>query len=77
LTNEKTSGEVEVATLSPRPEVFMAHRNARLTLHGRRLLIQRVVTDGRPVAMWSKSWAAPALPATHGWPAGAPKATPD
>jgi transposase InsO family protein len=28
----------------------MAHRNARLTLHGRRLLIQRVVTDGRPVA---------------------------
>jgi transposase InsO family protein len=28
----------------------MAHRNARLTVHGRRLLIQRVVTDGRPVA---------------------------
>jgi transposase len=28
----------------------MAHRNARLTLHGRRLLIQRVVGDGRPVA---------------------------
>jgi transposase InsO family protein len=28
----------------------MAHRNARLTLHGRRLLIQRVVTDHRPVA---------------------------
>jgi transposase InsO family protein len=28
----------------------MAHRNARLTLHGRRLLIQRVVDDGRPVA---------------------------
>ncbi|MFI6073506.1 IS481 family transposase [Actinoplanes sp. NPDC051343] len=25
----------------------MAHRNARLTLHGRRLLIQRVVTDHR------------------------------
>src|SRR3954469_3128777 len=33
-----------------RPEVSMAHRNARLTVHGRRLLIQRVVTDGRPVA---------------------------
>ena len=28
----------------------MAHRNARLTVHGRRLLIQRVVTDRRPVA---------------------------
>jgi transposase InsO family protein len=28
----------------------MAHRNARLTLHGRRLLIQRVVADRRPVA---------------------------
>jgi transposase InsO family protein len=36
--------------LSPRPEVFMAHRNARLTVHGRRLLIQRVIRDGRPVA---------------------------
>jgi transposase InsO family protein len=28
----------------------MAHRNARLTLHGRRLLIERVVGQGRPVA---------------------------
>jgi transposase InsO family protein len=28
----------------------MAHRNARLTVHGRRLLIERVVTDRRPVA---------------------------
>ena len=28
----------------------MAHRNARLTVHGRRLLIQRVVAQGRPVA---------------------------
>jgi transposase InsO family protein len=28
----------------------MAHRNARLTMHGRRLLIQRVVIDRRPVA---------------------------
>jgi transposase InsO family protein len=50
LINEKTSGEVEVATLSPKPEVSMAHRNARLTVHGRRLLIARVVADGRPVA---------------------------
>jgi transposase InsO family protein len=28
----------------------MVHRNARLTVHGRRLLIQRVVGQGRPVA---------------------------
>jgi transposase len=28
----------------------VVHRNARLTLHGRRLLIQRVVGQGRPVA---------------------------
>jgi transposase InsO family protein len=28
----------------------MAHRNARLTVHGRRLLIARVVDQGRPVA---------------------------
>ncbi|MEV0272291.1 leucine zipper domain-containing protein [Hamadaea sp. NPDC050747] len=28
----------------------MHHRNARLTLHGRRLLISHVVGQGRPVA---------------------------
>lgn len=28
----------------------MAHRKTRLTLHGRRLLIERVVTGRRPVA---------------------------
>jgi transposase InsO family protein len=28
----------------------MSHRNARLTVHGRRLLISRIVIDGRPVA---------------------------
>jgi transposase len=28
----------------------MAHRNARLTVHGRRLLIARVIGQGRPVA---------------------------
>lgn len=32
----------------------MAHANARLTLHGRRLLVERVVTDGRPVAHVAK-----------------------
>jgi transposase InsO family protein len=28
----------------------VAHRNARLTVHGRLLLVERVVVDGRPVA---------------------------
>lgn len=28
----------------------MAHRNARLTVHGRRLLVTRVIDQGRPVA---------------------------
>src|SRR6476659_5195717 len=32
-----------------RTEVFVSHRNARLTVHGRRLLVERVCA-GRPVA---------------------------
>jgi transposase InsO family protein len=28
----------------------MSHRNARLTVHGRRLLVSRVIDEGRPVA---------------------------
>ncbi|EDY61840.1 transposase [Streptomyces pristinaespiralis ATCC 25486] len=32
-----------------RTEVFVSHRNARLTIHGRRLLVERV-SAGRPVA---------------------------
>jgi transposase InsO family protein len=32
----------------------MAHRNARLTLHGRRLLVERVRVDHRPVAHVAK-----------------------
>jgi transposase InsO family protein len=32
------------------PEVFVSHRNARLTVHGRRLLVQRVREKGMPVA---------------------------
>lgn len=32
----------------------MAHANARLTPHGRRLLVERVITDGRPVAHVAK-----------------------
>jgi len=32
----------------------MSHRNARLTVHGRRLLVARVIDDGRPVAHVAK-----------------------
>ncbi|GAB3420488.1 hypothetical protein GCM10027569_48670 [Flindersiella endophytica] len=32
----------------------MSHANARLTLHGRRLLVERVIRDGRPVAHVAK-----------------------
>ena len=32
----------------------MAHANARLNLHGRRLLVARVIDDGRPVAHVAK-----------------------
>lgn len=44
----KTSGVVEVSTLH-RTEVFVSHRNARLTVFGRRLLVDRI-RSGRPVA---------------------------
>lgn len=44
----KTSGVVEVSSLH-RTEVFVSHRNARLTAHGRRILVDRVL-GGRPVA---------------------------
>jgi predicted nucleic acid-binding protein len=42
----KTSGVVEVSSLH-RTEVFVSHRNARLTVHGRRLLVECLRT-GRP-----------------------------
>lgn len=35
-------------------EVLVAHANARLNLHGRRLLVSRVIEDGRPVAHVAK-----------------------
>jgi transposase InsO family protein len=35
-------------------EVLVAHANARLNLHGRRLLVERVLTHGRPVAHVAK-----------------------
>lgn len=35
-------------------EALVAHANARLNLHGRRLLVRRVLEDGRPVAHVAK-----------------------
>jgi transposase InsO family protein len=35
-------------------EALVSHRNARLTVHGRALLVQRVLVDGRPVAHVAK-----------------------
>ena len=35
-------------------EVLVAHANARLNLHGRRLLVERVIAHGRPVAHVAK-----------------------
>jgi transposase InsO family protein len=35
-------------------EVLVAHANARLNLHGRHLLVERVIGDGRPVAHVAK-----------------------
>lgn len=36
------------------PEVLVSHANARLTVHGRALLVQRVIHDHRPVAHVAK-----------------------
>ncbi|GAA5767617.1 hypothetical protein Aros01_04119 [Streptosporangium roseum] len=45
---------MEIAVLTTQPEVFVAHANARLTMHGRTLLIRHVRLDGRPVAHVAK-----------------------
>jgi transposase InsO family protein len=44
---------VEIAVFTS-PEVFMAHRNARLTPHGRLLLVDRVCRQQRPVSHVAK-----------------------
>jgi transposase InsO family protein len=45
---------VEIAVFTS-PEVFVSHRNARLTVHGRRLIVRRVRDDGMPVAHVAKA----------------------
>jgi hypothetical protein len=42
-------------------EVFVSHRNARLTVHGRRLLVQRVRELGMPVAHAAKAMDEPTV----------------
>jgi transposase InsO family protein len=50
----KTSGHCGVCRFTTL-EVFVAHRNARLTVHGRRLLVYRVLELGMPVAHVAKA----------------------
>jgi transposase-like protein len=45
---------VELSSSAPATEVLLSHINARLTVHGRSLLIARVVEDHRPVAHVAK-----------------------
>jgi transposase InsO family protein len=45
---------VEFADFTNALEVLVFHRNARLTVHGRRLLVHRVRVEGRPVAHVAK-----------------------
>jgi transposase InsO family protein len=53
LIRGRTSGVVELAA-SLHLEVLVSHRNARLTLHGRRELVRRVRQDNRPVSHVAK-----------------------
>lgn len=60
----KTSGVVEVSTRH-HTEVFVSHRNARLTVFGRRLLVDRV-RSGRPVAHVAAEMGI-SRPTAHKW----------
>ena len=54
----------------------MSHRNARLTFHGRRLLVQRVREQGMPVRMSPRRWGCRASALIVGSPASTPRARP-
>jgi len=45
---------VEMSDVFTNQEVLVAHANARLNLHGRRLLVKRVIEHGRPVSHVAK-----------------------
>src|ERR1700692_3039895 len=51
----KTSGVVEIAAFTTDRRSSVSHRNARLTFHGRRLLVQRICEEGMPVAHAAKA----------------------
>ncbi len=53
----------------------MAHRSARLTMHGRTVLVRRVLA-GRPVAHVAAELESRERPATSGGPATAAKGPP-
>jgi hypothetical protein len=52
----------------------MAHRNARLTEFGRRLLVQRITELGWPPAQAAESLGCRGPLPTSGWPAIDPQA---
>jgi transposase InsO family protein len=43
-----------MSNVSPSQEVLLSHANARLNVHGRRLLVSRVIDDQRPIAHVAK-----------------------
>lgn len=45
---------MEMSDVFTNQEVLVAYANARLNLHSRRLLVSRVIDDGRPVAHVAK-----------------------
>jgi hypothetical protein len=51
---------VEMSDVFTNQEVLVAHANARLNLHGRRLLVSRVIDEGRPSPMSPRNSASPA-----------------
>jgi hypothetical protein len=54
VNGEDLPGLVEMSDVFTDLEVLVAHVNARLTVHGRRVLVERVVRDGRQVAHVAK-----------------------
>lgn len=50
---------MEIAVFTA-PKAFMSHANARLTVHGRLLLVQRVAAAARS-RMWPASWGSCAV----------------
>lgn len=54
MIESETSGVVEIAVFNTTGGL-VSHRNARLTVHGRRLLVHRIRVEGAPVAHVAKA----------------------